>query len=86
MGGQMMKSWYENSRLPLAEAVFISIFVLGVFYYWYGIANRYSIFLYAHTAVGILQAQPFDEMTSSRYWMSGLVAAGAVMLAHTAAN
>lgn len=82
----MRNSGYANWRLPLLEAMFISIFILGLFYYWYGLANRYIVFLYGHTAVGIPHAQPFDEMTSSRYWMSGLVAAGAVMALYTAAN
>jgi len=31
-------------------------------------------------------ATPFDEVTSSRYWMSALVAAGAVAVLYTAAN
>jgi hypothetical protein len=82
----MTNSRYAGWRLPLLEAVFISIFVLGLFYYWFGLANRYSVFLYGHTTVGIPQAQPFDPMTSSRYWMSGLVAAGAVMVLYAATN
>ena len=82
----MRNSGYTNWRRPLLEAMFISIFVLGLFYYWYGLADRYIVFLYDHTAVGIPYAQPFDEMTSSRYWMSGLVAAGAVMALYTASN
>jgi hypothetical protein len=82
----MRHSWYVNWRLPILEALLISIFILGLFYYWYGVANRYIVFLYGHTAAGIPQAQPFDGMTSSRYWMSGLVAAGAVMALYTAAN
>lgn len=82
----MRNSWYANWRLPLLEAMVISIFILGLFYYWYGLADRCIVFLYGHTVVGIAQAQPFDEMTSSRYWMSGLVAAGAVMALNTATN
>lgn len=84
--GHMKNSWVTYWRLPLLEAMFISLFILGLFYYWFGLANRYVIFLYGHTAVGIPAAQPFDEMTSSRYWMSGLVATGAVMVLYTAAN
>jgi hypothetical protein len=34
--GHMMKPWYANLRLPLLEAVFISVFILGLFYYWFG--------------------------------------------------
>lgn len=65
----------------LLHAASISVFVLGLFYYWFAVADRYAIFLYGH-----LGATPFDEITSSRYWMSGLVASGAVMVGHTAAN
>lgn len=68
----------------LWRAVPIVLFVLGLFYYWFAIANRYVIFLYGHKANGIPLAQPFDEMTSSRYWMCGLVASGLVLLLYTA--
>ena len=70
----------------LAAAVPISLCVLGLFIYWFAIADRYTIFLYGHTAPGIPLAQPFDAMTRSRYWMAGLVAAGAVMVIYTAVN
>lgn len=84
------RDWKRPFRLcsvqPFLEATIISIFILGLFYYWFGIANRYSIFLYGHTTVGIPLSQPFDEMTRSRYWMAGLVAAGMVMLFYIAAN
>lgn len=68
-------------RSSLVEAVLVSAFVLGLFYYWYGLADRYVIFLYGHVAGGVstTPAEPFDATTSSRYWMAGLVAAGAVM-------
>jgi hypothetical protein len=51
--------------------------VLGLFYYWFAIANRYVIFLYGHLGAG-----PFDASTSSRYWMAGLVSAGALFCAY----
>ncbi len=70
----------------LAAAVPIVLFVLGLFYHWFAIADRYAIFLYGHVAPNILLAQPFDAMTRSRYWMAGLVAAGAVMVIYTAFN
>lgn len=82
----MMQPLYTNWRLLLLKAIVISIFILGLFYYWYGVVNRYIIFLYGHTTAGIPPAQPFEKMTSSRYWMSGLVAAGAVMALYTVAN
>ena len=62
--------------LPFAFA--ISLLILGLFYYWFAIADRYAVFLYGH-----LGATPFDHVTSSRYWMSGLVACGAVMITYT---
>ena len=64
----------------------ICLFVLGLFYYWFAVADRYAIFLYGHTAPGIPLAQPFDAMTRSRYWMAGLVAAGAVMVIYIVFN
>jgi hypothetical protein len=65
----------------LLHAVPISSIALALFYYWFGVANRYVIFLYEHLGAG-----PFDAVTSSRYWMSGLVAAGAVMVGYTLLN
>jgi hypothetical protein len=71
----------ESWKPALLYAVLISLFVLGLFYYWFAVADRYSIFLYGH-----LGATPFDEVTSSRYWMSGLVAAGFVMIGYAVMN
>lgn len=65
----------------LLHATPISLFTLGLFYYWFALANRHIIFLYGH-----LGATPFDERTRSRYWMSGLVASGAVMVLYAIAN
>ncbi len=65
----------------LLHAVPVWLFILGLFYYWFAIADRYAIFLYGH-----LGATPFDEVTSGRYWMAGLVASGAVMIMYTTAN
>ena len=62
-------------------AMSISLSVLGLFYYWYAVADRYAIFLYGH-----LGATAFDKTTSSRYWMAGLVACGAVMCLYTITN
>ncbi len=61
-----------------AHALWINLLVLGLFYYWFAVANRYSIFLYDH-----LGSTPFDETTRSRYWMAGLVAAGFVLAIYT---
>lgn len=71
-------SWIVHSLL---HAVPISAFILGLFYYWFAIADRYAVFLYEH-----LGATPFDHVTSSRYWMAGLVASGMVMIAYAGVN
>jgi hypothetical protein len=71
----------KNWRSSLWYAAPIVAFVLGLFYFWFAIADRYHIFLYNH-----LGTTPFDEMTRSRYWMSGLVAAGAVMMGYILVN
>lgn len=67
-------------RAALPWAALISAFVLGLFYYWFAVADRYAVFLYGHTTTNISPAQPFDALTSTRYWMAGLVAAGAVLI------
>jgi hypothetical protein len=56
----------------------IVTFLLALYLYWFAVANRYVIFLYTH-----LGATPFDERTSSRYWMAGLVATGLLALLYT---
>jgi hypothetical protein len=71
---------------PLLEAVLISAFVLGFFYYWYAVADRYAVFLYGHVAPGIPSSEPFDRETASRYWMAGLVASGMVMVLYAATH
>lgn len=57
----------------------IVIVILGLFLYWFAVADRYAIFLYGHTARGIPLTQPFDAITRSRYWMAGLVASAIAM-------
>lgn len=52
----------------MVHALWITLLVLGLFYAWFAVANRYLIFLYAH-----LGATPFDATTRSRYWMAGFV-------------
>ena len=79
-----MKTFFARRwRQSLLEALFITLVVLGLFIDWFGIANRHVIFLYGHVAVNLPQTQPFDEITTSRYWMAGLVAAGVVMVLYT---
>jgi hypothetical protein len=58
--------------------------VLVLFWYWYMVANRFIVFLYNHDmGPQIKSTAAFSRVTSSRYWMSGLVAGGAVMICYT---
>jgi hypothetical protein len=63
------------------HGVSVAAVVLGLFYRWFAVADRYAIFLYEH-----LGATPFDGVTRSRYWMAGLVAAGMVMVGYSLVN
>lgn len=66
-----------TGRWALLHALPVAALVLGLHCYWFAVADRYAVFLYGH-----LGATPFDEVTSSRYWMAGLVAAGAALVAY----
>ncbi|MDW8069663.1 MAG: hypothetical protein RML46_12215, partial [Anaerolineae bacterium] len=68
-------------KTALAHAVLLSLLEIGLFYYWFGVANRHVIFLYEHYGAG-----PFDGPTLSRYRMAGLVASGAVLVFYGIAN
>jgi hypothetical protein len=55
--------------LSSCHAAAVSLLTLARFYYWFAVADRYTIFHYEH-----LGATPYDALTTSRYWMCGLVA------------
>ncbi len=74
---RLFTGWMKAALAALPMCAFI----LGRFFYWFAIADRYAIFLYNH-----LRAIPFDQVTRSRYWMTGLVAAGEAMLLYTLVN
>jgi len=78
-----MLSSARTSRILtlVSHAVLVCGILLGLFYNWFAIANRSHIFLYNH-----LGAQPFDARTISRYWMTGLVADGFVLIVYTLVN
>jgi len=63
------------------HGVLVSAVVVGLFYRWFAVADRYAIFLYGH-----LGATPFDHVTRGRYWMAGLVATGIVMVGYGLVN
>lgn len=82
---------HRGRRRPIAaaatHALAVSAVVLGLMWYWFAVADRYAVFLYGHIdhPVTRIPAQAFDPITSSRYWMTGLVAGGAVMVLYGAA-
>ena len=68
-------------------AVPVVLLVLGLFAYWFTIADRYFVFLYYHDMGSVVpDTSPFGPVTSSRYWMAGLVAGGAVLVPYTLAH
>ena len=74
-------------KMALLCAIPISLLVLGLFYYWFAVADRYFIFLYYHNMGHVVpDTSPFSLITSSRYWMAGLVASGAILVLYAAAN
>jgi hypothetical protein len=73
--------------LALLYALPVTALVLYLFYYWFAIADRYFVFLYYHDmGPRYPDTSPFSVVTSSRYWMAGLVASGAVMVLYVGVN
>jgi len=59
--------------------------VLGVMLYWFSFANRAIVFLYDHDMGPLFpDTGAFSPVTRSRYWMTGLVASGLVLLLYSA--
>ncbi len=88
MSGQKAKTPDTSSNLTgwtawrsaLLHTLPVAALVLYLFYYWFAIADRYVIFLYWHyMGPHYPDTSPFSVVTSSHYWMAGLVASGTVM-------
>src|SRR6056297_2081111 len=63
------------------------LIILSLFYYWFVIADRNDVFLYYHNmGPRVPDTSPFSFVTASRYWMSGLVASGFVLLIYFPIN
>jgi hypothetical protein len=74
-------------RSALLHALPVMALVLYLFYHWFAIADRHIVFLYYHDMGPLYpDTSPFSAVTSSRYWMSGLVASGSVMMLYAAAS
>ena len=77
-------AWIIRWGTAVLFAVPITVLVLYLFYSWFVLADRNIIFLYDHDmGPRAPDTSPFSIVTSSRYWMSGLVAAGFVLLFYT---
>ena len=72
--------------LELLFAIPIVALVIYLFYTWFALLDRYFIFLYYHDMGPRFDTTPFGWVTVSRYWMSGLVASGAVMVPYMGLN
>lgn len=81
-GENGFKAWL----VELLFALPIVAFVIYLFYTWFAVLDRYLIFLYFHDMGLGFDTTPFGWVTVSRYWMSGLVASGAVMVQYIAIN
>lgn len=73
----------QNWLAAAAFAVPVVMLVAWLYYDWFALSDRYFIFLYYHY-VG--DSAPFGAITITRYWMTGLVAAGTVMLLYLPLN
>jgi protein-S-isoprenylcysteine O-methyltransferase Ste14 len=82
--GKAVLADLRAARKELHFAAPIVLFVTALFFAWFAVLDRYFIFLYYHEMGSDFDTTPFGWVTASRYWMSGLVAAGAVMLLYTA--
>lgn len=81
------KSSGVNWRLAAIFAILVVVIVAGLLYYWFALADRYVIFLYNHDMPpSYPDTSPFSRITSSRYWMAGLVASGVVLVLYTSFN
>jgi len=68
-------------RSAIVAGALIAMTTSALYILWFVLLDRRFIFLYEH-----LGATPFDASTASRYWMTGLVAGGIVLLFYGAAN
>jgi hypothetical protein len=68
-------------RRSLLYGLPVAVVVLALLFYWFGVADRYIVFLYEHGMPPLYpDTSPFSRITASRYWMAGLVASGFVLV------
>ncbi len=85
-GGRAERLSRESRASVFLHALPVAGAVLALIYYWFGLANRYTLFLYYHDMGALVpDTAPFSPVTASRYWMAGLVAGGLVAAPYLAA-
>jgi protein-S-isoprenylcysteine O-methyltransferase Ste14 len=82
--GRTLLAGFRAWRQELLFAAPIVAFVMVLFYIWFAVLDRYFVFLYYHQMGSGFDTAPFGWVTAGRYWMSGLVASGAVMVLYAA--
>ena len=81
------RAGWRGWRTASLQALPVATLMLALFSYWFAVADRYAVFLYDHDMGPLYpDTSPFSRVTSSRYWMTGLVVGGMVMVAYAAAN
>ncbi|MCP4359639.1 MAG: hypothetical protein GY796_16655 [Chloroflexi bacterium] len=82
-----MLQFGKNWKIALLFAVPITAVFLILTAYWFALADRYIVFLYYHDMGAIVpDTSPFSSVTASRYWMTGFVSGGLIMVLYTATN
>lgn len=71
----------KHNFSSFVHSVLISAVILTLYSLWFIFLDRRFTFLYGH-----LHSTPFDFRTASRYWMTGLVASGAILVGYTTIN
>ena len=75
------------SRLAFVWSVPVTSLMLSLLYCWFAVADRHVVFLYYHDmGPRVPDTAPNSFVTSSRFWMAGLVASGTVLVLYTAAT
>lgn len=78
----VLRVWWRE----VIAALPVLALVIYLYYTWFAVSNRYTMFLYFHDVGARFDTAPFGWMTVGRYWMTALVAGGAVLIPYSAVN
>ncbi|MDD4108086.1 MAG: hypothetical protein PHH93_05135 [Prolixibacteraceae bacterium] len=70
-----MTNSYKEFKKEIIVSVLITVLALGAILFLFGYADRRAVFLY-----GQFDFTPFHKMTTGRYWMSGFVISGFIVV------